>query len=79
MSKQEKRKAALIFAVIALVFMVGAILTGGGSGEEETIQEVMRDAVLHDINKVSLLGMEVNPGLLAGVIVSGIMIVFALI
>ena len=79
MSKQEKRKAALIFAVIALVFMVGAILTGGGSGEEETIQEVMRDAVLHDINKVSLLGMEVNPGLLAGVIVSCIMIVFALI
>lgn len=79
MSKQEKRKTALIFAVIALVFMVGAILTGGGSGEEETIQEVMRDAVLHDINKVSLLGMEVNPGLLAGVIVSGIMIVFALI
>ena len=79
MSKQEKRKAALIFAVIALVFMVGAILTCGGSGEEETIQEVMRDAVLHDINKVSLLGMEVNPGLLAGVIVSGIMIVFALI
>ena len=79
MSKQEKRKAALIFAVIALVFMVGVILTGGGSGEEETIQEVMRDAVLHDINKVSLLGMEVNPGLLAGVIVSGIMIVFALI
>ena len=79
MSKQEKRKAALIFAVIALVFMVGAIPTCGGSGEEETIQEVMRDAVLHDINKVSLLGMEVNPGLLAGVIVSGIMIVFALI
>lgn len=79
MSKQERRKAALIFAVIALVFMVGAILTGSGSGEEETIQEVMRDAVLHDLNKVSLLGLEVNPGLLAGVIVSGIMILFALI
>ena len=79
MSKQERRKAAVVFALIALVFMVGAILTGGGTAKEETIQEVMRDAVLHDINKVSLLGMEVNPGLLAGVIVSGILIVFALI
>ena len=79
MTKQERRKAALIFAVIALVFMIGAILTGGSSGEEETIQQVMRDAVLHDINKVSLFGLEVNPGLMAGVIVSGIMIIFALI
>lgn len=79
MSKQERRKAAIIFAVIALVFMAGAVLTGGRSGEKETIQEVMRDAVLHDLNKVSLLGMEVNPGLLSGVIVSGILIVFALI
>ncbi len=79
MTKQERRKAALIFAVIALVFMLGAILAGGSSGEEETIQQVMRDAVLHDINKVSLFGLEVNPGLMAGVIVSGILIVFALI
>ena len=79
MTKQERRKAALIFAVIALVFMIGAILTGGSSGEEETIQQVMRDAVLHDINRVSLFGLEVNPGLMAGVIVSGILIIFALI
>ena len=78
MTKAERRKAAIIFGVIALVFMVAAILTGGGE-EEETVQEVMRDAVLHDINKVSLFGMAVNPGLLAGVIVSGFLILFALI
>lgn len=80
MTKQERRKTALIFAVIAAVFMIGAILTGGGAGEEESIQQVMRDAVLHDLNKVSLFGLiEVNPGLMAGFIVSGILIVFALI
>ena len=80
MTKQERRKTALIFAVIAAVFMIGAILTGGGAGEEESIQQVMRDAVLHDLNKVSLLGIiDVNPGLMAGFIVSGILIVFALI
>ena len=80
MTKQERRKTALIFAVIAAVFMIGAILTGGGAGEEESIQQVMRDAVLHDLNKVSLFGLiDVNPGLMAGFIVSGILIVLALI
>ena len=80
MTKQERRKAVIFFAVVAAVFMIGAILTGRGTGEKESIQQVMRDAVLHDINKVSLFGiMDVNPGLLAGFIVSGILIVFALI
>ncbi len=81
MTKQERKKASLIFIIIALVFMVGAIFTGkSGGGEGETIQEVMRDAVLHDMNKVSLFGlMDVNPGLIAGFIVSGFLIIFALI
>lgn len=80
MTKQDRRKTALIFAVIAAVFMIGAILTGSKAGEKESIQQVMRDAVLHDLNKVSLFGLiDVNPGLLAGFIVSGILIVFALI
>lgn len=79
MTKSERRKAGLIFAAIAAVFMIAAILTGSHE-KEETIQQVMRDAVLHDLNKVSLLGiMDVNPGLIAGFIVSGILIVFALV
>ena len=79
MTKEQKRKAIIIFAVIAAVFLIGSILTGGGAGEEESIQEVMRDSVLHDMNKISLFGMEVNPGLISGLVVSGILIVFALI
>ena len=80
MTKKERKKAIIIFTVIALVFMIGSILTGGGGGEEESVQTVMRDAVLHDVNKVSLFGLkDVNPGLIAGFIVSGIMILFALI
>ena len=80
MTKQERKKAILFFSAIALVFMVGSILTGGGGGEEESIQTVMRDAVMHDVNKVSLFGLkDVNPALISGFIVSGIMIIFALI
>lgn len=80
MTKKERNKAIIIFSVIALVFLIGSILTGTGGGHEETVQEMMRDAVMHDMNKVSLFGIkDVNPGLIAGFIVSGIMIVFALI
>ena len=32
MTKKERNKAIIIFAVIALVFMIGSILTGGGGG-----------------------------------------------
>ena len=40
----------------------------------------MRDAVLHEQNKVSLFGLiEVNPGLISAYIVTGILIVFALV
>ena len=80
MTKKERNKAILVFSLIALVFMIGSILTGGGGGEEESIQTVMRDAVMHDVNKVSLFGLkDVNPALISGFIVSGIMILFALI
>lgn len=80
MTKQERRKAIIIFSVIAAVFLIASILTGNGAEKEETVQEVMRDAVLHDMNKVSLFGMiDVNPGLMAGVIVSAFLIIVALL
>lgn len=79
MDKSQRKKAIILFSLLSLVFLIGAILVGSKGEKEETIQEVMRDAVLHDLNKVSLFGMEVNPGLLAGVIVSCMLVVFALI
>ena len=79
MTKQERRKAIITFSLIAAVFMVGSILTGGSGGHEESVQTMMKDAVLHDVNKVSLFGIkDVNPALIAGFVVSGIMILFAL-
>ena len=67
------------FVVIVLALLAGCLLTPSG-GESEPIQEVMRDAVLHEQNKVSLFGLiEVNPGLISAYIVTGILIVFALV
>ena len=76
MTVKQRRKAIIVFVIIAAVFMAGSIALGSGGAEEETIQEVMRDSVLHDLNKISLFGlMDVNPGLVAGVIVSAFLIV----
>ncbi len=81
MSKKRIIVSAVIFAVITACLLVGIILTNNPNHvEEETIQEVMKDAVLHEHVKVSLFGlMDVNPGLIAGFIVTGIMLTFAII
>ena len=77
MDKKKRTRELIVFAVIVLALLAGCLLTPSG-GESEPIQEVMRDAVLHEQNKVSLFGLiEVNPGLISAYIVTGILIVFA--
>ena len=77
--KKKRTRELIVFAVIVLALLAGCLLTPSG-GESEPIQEVMRDAVLHEQNKVSLFGLiEVNPGLISAYIVTGILIVFALV
>ncbi len=80
MTKADRKKAIIVFAVLAGVFLLGSILTGGHGEKHETVQEMMQDAVMHELNKVSLFGIkDVNPGLIAAFVVSGILILFALI
>lgn len=68
-----------LFGCAALVFLVGALCTGGG-GRHESIQETMRDAVLHTSARVSLFGLkDVNPGLISAFTVTGILILAALL
>ena len=74
--KQHKKGLALWLAAI-LLLLAGALLTGS-PGRTETVQETMRDAVLHDVNRVSLFGMkEVNPGLISAFTVTLILLLAA--
>ena len=59
MSKKQKIKAGIIFAVLFVVFLVGSIVAGmlKTNTSEEGIQTVMRDAVLHETFKVNLFGI----------------------
>ncbi len=80
MNKTQKRNRLILFIGLALIFLAGSMLTGGDHGEGESISTLMRDAVLHDTNKISLFGIKaVNPGLISAFTVTGILLVLSLI
>jgi F-type H+-transporting ATPase subunit a len=71
-----------VFILICLmaILLVGIICTGSPGGEKESIQAVMRDAVLHEGDRISLFGlMDVNPGLISAFTVTGVIFVVCLI
>ena len=81
MEKKKLTRFIIIFAVIFVALIVGIILTGmTKSGGHEEIGVVMKDSVLHERYKINLFGLiEVNPAVISAFIVSGVLIVFAII
>ena len=78
--KNKRTKVIVGWLSIILVLFVGVLLTNNQAEKHETVTEMMRDAVMHDVNKISLFGiMDVNPGLISAAIVTTIMLTFALI
>ena len=76
--KQHKKGLALWLAAI-LLLLAGALLTGS-PGRTEGVQEAMRDAVLHGVNRISLFGWkEVNPGLISAFTVTAILLIAAVL
>ena len=76
----SKRKIFIIvwLALIALI-CVAIFVIGSPSSHDESIKEVMRDGVLHDKNKVSLFGLEVNPSVISAYIVTAALLFVALL
>lgn len=78
MDKKKRNVGIAVFAVLAVIIMVGTIIIKS-PGEHEEIGVLMRDAVLHETNKVNLFGfMEVNPGLISAFTVTAVLFVLAL-
>ena len=50
---KRKRTIVIIWVCIIILLFAGVLITKP-KGKHGSINEVMRDAVLHDINKVSL-------------------------
>ena len=58
----KQRKLGLVFGLAAVLLLAAALLSGS-SGRTESVQGAMRDAVLHDVNQISLFGLKtVTPG-----------------
>lgn len=76
--KQTKRTALIVWLVLLIVLLVAALLVPSPGGERESIRETMRDAVLHETNKISLFGLtEVNPAVISAMVVTGVLLLFA--
>ena len=78
MTKKRKVISLIVWLGVVILSLVGVIFTdSGGSGE--SVKEVMRDAVLHEKNKISLFGLtDVNPSVISGFTVTFILLVVAL-
>ncbi len=80
MSKKQRSVSIVVFVTLIVILLVGIILTDNPSKETEPIKEVMRDAVLHETGKINFIGgIQVNPGFISAMIVSGLLIISAVI
>ncbi len=80
MSKRQRNISIAIFAFIIFLLVFGIALTGGASEKSETIQQVMKDEVLHEKQKIDFLFFgKVNPGLVSAVTVTVLITLFAII
>ena len=79
MSKKRKMISLAVLGVLLLVSLALSLLCGG-SGTKESLQTIMRDAVLHEDNKVGLFGlMDVNPAVVSGFVVTGVLLLLAVL
>lgn len=79
--KDKKRATGIaIWLCVLGLLLVGIIVTNTHSTKSEDISEVMRDAVLHEDNQISLFGIkDVNPSLISAYVVTAVLLLFALI
>ncbi|MBO4913869.1 MAG: hypothetical protein J5449_01565, partial [Oscillospiraceae bacterium] len=74
---KQHKKALVIWLVIVAGLLAGCIAVGshGGHGDVKT---AMRDAVLHDVNRISLFGLkDVNPAFISAMVVTVVLLIAA--
>lgn len=78
MSKKKRAIGLVIWISVALGFLIAGLVVGGPAEKHGSIKEVMRDAVLHETNKISLFGLlEVNPALISAITVTAVLLAVA--
>ena len=72
----SKKKFLAGWLSVTALLLVGALLVPSPGGKED-IRTAMRDAVLHDVNRVNFFGKAVNPGLISAFTVTAILLIAA--
>lgn len=77
-TKSKKKFIFLALWIAIIVLLLVAIIFLWPPGEKhETIKELMKDGVLHESNKMSLFGIEVNPAVISGYVVTAVLLIAA--
>lgn len=79
MNDKKKKIIVLVVGLLIIALLLTGIFLIPAKESGESINEAMRDEVLHETNKINLFGTEVNPGLISAFTVTGIIFVFALV
>jgi F-type H+-transporting ATPase subunit a len=78
MAKSRKMVLLILAAFIMIALLIGIALTFSPMPKHETIQQTMRDAVLHETGRISLFGVkEVNPSVISAMLMTVILLIVA--
>ena len=79
MEKKKKIRFIVGWLLITAALLAGSLLVPG-HGKSESVQEAMRDAVLHGTNRISLFGLkDVNPAYISSLVVVGALLLAAIL
>ena len=81
-NKMSKKRKCFLIAWLSLLFLIITaivlVLILAPPGEkQESVKELMKDAVLHEHNKVNLFGLSVNPAVVSAYTVSAVLLLAA--
>ena len=84
MNHTKKAKGRTIFLIVwiglILLLLLGILILAQHPTEHaETVKQTMRDGVLHEVNKIILFGLEVNPALISAYVVTGAILLAAVL
>ncbi|MGI6563961.1 MAG: F0F1 ATP synthase subunit A [Clostridia bacterium] len=75
MTKKINKTVIILWICVILVLLAASFFVAPPDRSGESIKEQMRDAVLHDVNKINFLGIkDVNPAFISAVVVTSFLL-----
>lgn len=76
---KKKQIVVLVVGLVLITLLLVGIFLVPNRDNDESINEAMRDEVLHETNKINFFGLDVNPAVVSAFTVTAVIFVFALI